>query len=142
MRISDGKSENNKLLSYADTTLVVIPRDYVEHDCREEGEVKITAGETLTLPVRMRQWGGLTRGKDPTGGGGFRIIILQIICEKFGGMENSLYICGNINNILCLCGIMEEGLSNIYLRNGYQINIQYLQRKELNQIFRMVSSRF
>ena len=62
--------------------------------------------------------GGLTRGKDPTGCGGYRMIILQIIGEKFGGMENSLYLCGDINNVFCLCGIMEERLSNIYLRNG------------------------
>ena len=40
---------------YADTIMVVIPRDYVEHDCGEEGEVKIAAGETPTLPLRMRQ---------------------------------------------------------------------------------------
>ena len=46
------------------------------------------------------------------------MIILQIIVEKFGGMENSLYLCGDINNVFCLCGIMEERLSNIYLRNG------------------------
>ena len=39
---------------YADTIMVAIPRDYVEHDCVEE-EVKIAAGETPTLPVRMRQ---------------------------------------------------------------------------------------
>ena len=76
--------------------MVAIPRDYVEHDCREEGEVNIAAGETPTSLLRMRQWGGLTRGKDPTGGGGFRIIILQIICEMFGGMENSLYLCGKL----------------------------------------------
>ena len=30
---------------YADTIMVAIPRDYVEHDCGEEGEVKIAAGE-------------------------------------------------------------------------------------------------
>ena len=40
---------------YADTIMVAIPRDYVEHDCGEEGEVKIDAGETPTLPLRMRQ---------------------------------------------------------------------------------------
>ena len=29
-------------------------------------------------------------------------IILQIISKKFGGMENSLYICGdNYNNKIC-----------------------------------------
>ena len=28
---------------YADTIMVAIPRDYVEHDCGEEGEVKIAA---------------------------------------------------------------------------------------------------
>ena len=39
---------------YADTIMVVIPRDYVEHDCGE-GEVKIAAGEISTLPLRMRQ---------------------------------------------------------------------------------------
>ena len=40
---------------YADTIMVAIPRDYVEHDCGEEGKVKIAAGETPTLPLRMRQ---------------------------------------------------------------------------------------
>ena len=40
---------------YADTIMVAIPRDYVEHDCGEEGEVKIAAGETPTLRLRMRQ---------------------------------------------------------------------------------------
>ena len=40
---------------YADTIMVAIPRDYVEHDCGEEGEVKIDAGETPTLPLHMRQ---------------------------------------------------------------------------------------
>ena len=40
---------------YADTIMVAIPRDYVEHDCGEEGEVKIAAGEISTLPLRMRQ---------------------------------------------------------------------------------------
>ena len=40
---------------YADTIMVAIPRDYVELDCGEEGEVKIAAGETPTLPLRMRQ---------------------------------------------------------------------------------------
>ena len=39
---------------YADTIMVAIPRDYVEHDCGEE-VVKIAAGETPTLPLRMRQ---------------------------------------------------------------------------------------
>ena len=39
---------------YADTIMVAIPRDYVEHDCGEE-EVKIAAGEMSTLPLRMRQ---------------------------------------------------------------------------------------
>ena len=39
---------------YADTIMVAIPRDYVEHDCGEEG-VKIAAGEMPTLPLRMRQ---------------------------------------------------------------------------------------
>ena len=39
---------------YADTIMVAIPRDYVEHDCGEE-EVKIAAGEISTLPLRMRQ---------------------------------------------------------------------------------------
>ena len=39
---------------YADTIMVAIPRDYVEHDCGEE-KVKIAAGETPTLPLRMRQ---------------------------------------------------------------------------------------
>ena len=39
---------------YADTIMVAMPRDYVEHDCGEE-EVKIAAGETPTLPLRMRQ---------------------------------------------------------------------------------------
>lgn len=38
---------------YADTIMVAIPRDYVEHDCGEE--VKIAAGEMPTLPLRMRQ---------------------------------------------------------------------------------------
>ena len=39
---------------YADTIMVAIPRDYVEHDCGEE-EVKIAADEMPTLPLRMRQ---------------------------------------------------------------------------------------
>ena len=39
---------------YADTIMVAIPRDYVEHDCGEE-KVKIAAGEISTLPLRMRQ---------------------------------------------------------------------------------------
>lgn len=39
---------------YADTIMVAIPRDYVEHDCGKE-EVKIAAGEISTLPLRMRQ---------------------------------------------------------------------------------------
>lgn len=46
---------------YADTIMVAIPRDYVEHDCGEE-EVN-SRGRDATLPVRMRQLGGLTRGK-------------------------------------------------------------------------------
>ena len=32
---------------YADTIMVAIPRDYVEHDCGEEGEVKIAAARRL-----------------------------------------------------------------------------------------------
>ena len=40
---------------YADTIMVAIPRDYVELDCGEEGEVKIAAGGTPTLPVRLPQ---------------------------------------------------------------------------------------
>ena len=62
MRISDGKSENNKLLSYADTTLVVIPRDYVEHDCGEEGEVNNRRRDARTS-IELAAVGGLTRGK-------------------------------------------------------------------------------
>ena len=61
MRISDGKSENNKLLSYADTTLVVIPRDYVEHDCGEE-EVNCRGRDARTS-IELAAVGGLTRGK-------------------------------------------------------------------------------
>ena len=54
---------------YADTIMVVIPRDYVEHDCGEE-EVN-SRGRDATLPVRMRQLGGLTRGKTLQAAGAF-----------------------------------------------------------------------
>ena len=50
-------------------------------------------GRVARTPIELAAVGGLTRGKDPTGSGGYRMIILQIIGGKFGGMENSLYLC-------------------------------------------------
>ena len=47
----------------------------------------------LLFLVIMLQWAVLHEVR-PYGGGGFRMIIMQIIGEKFGGMENSLYLCG------------------------------------------------
>ena len=47
----------------------------------------------LLFLVIMWNWGGLTRGKTLQRRG-LRMIILQIIGEMFGGMENSLYLCG------------------------------------------------
>ena len=51
-------------------------------------------GRVARTPIELAAVGGLTRGKDPTGSGGYRMINPQIIGEKFGRMENSLYICG------------------------------------------------
>ena len=56
-------------------------------------------GRVARTPIELAAVGGLTRGKDPTGGGGFRMINPQIIGEMFRGMEKSLYLCGDINNI-------------------------------------------
>ena len=78
--------------------MVALPRDNVELDCGEEGEVN-NRGRVARTPIELAAVGGLTRGKDPTGSGGYRMIILQIIGGKFGGMEKSLYLRGDINNI-------------------------------------------
>ena len=77
--------------------MVDIPCDNVEHDCGEE-EVNCRGRDARTS-IELAAVGGLTRGKDPTGSGGYRMIILQIIGGKFGGMEKSLYLRGDINNI-------------------------------------------
>ncbi len=70
----------------------------LHRDCWEEGEVN-NRGRVARTPIEIAAVGGLTRGKDPTGSGGYRMIILQIIGGKFGGMEKSLYLRGDINNI-------------------------------------------
>ena len=48
----------------------------------------------VAIPCDNAAVGGLTRGKTLQRRG-LRMIILQIIGEMFGGMENSLYLCGN-----------------------------------------------
>ncbi|OYP68849.1 hypothetical protein CIK98_02325 [Prevotella sp. P2-180] len=60
--------------------MVDIPRDYVELDCREEGKVNLSEIH-LTCDARG-YWMELRETK-----------LFQIIWEKFGGMENSLYLC-------------------------------------------------
>ena len=63
--------------------MVNIPYDYVELDCREEGKVNLPEIH-VTIDTRS-DWMELREAK-----------LLQIIREMFGGMENSLYICGKI----------------------------------------------
>ena len=46
---------------YADTIMVAIPRDYVEHDCGEE-EVNCRGRDARTS-IELAAVGGLTRGK-------------------------------------------------------------------------------
>ena len=61
--------------------MVYIPRDYVELDCMEEGNVNLSVIHVIC--DARGYWMELREAK-----------IFQIIWEKFGGMENSLYICG------------------------------------------------
>ena len=65
----------------ANNTLVDIPRDYVELDCREEGKVNLSV-----IHVICDAWGYWMEFREAK--------LLQIIREMFGGMENSLYLCG------------------------------------------------
>ena len=60
--------------------MVNIPRDYVELDCREEGKVNLP--EIHVTCYARGDWMELREAK-----------LFQIIREKFGGMENSLYLC-------------------------------------------------
>ena len=76
--------------------MVDIPCDNVELDSGEEGEVN-NRGRDAPLLLSFRQWAVLHEVR-PYSGEGFRMIILQIIGEKFGGMENSLYLCGWFSN--------------------------------------------
>ena len=57
-----GNRKNNNRQCYADTTLVAIPRDYVELDCGEEGEVN-NRGRVDRTSIELAAVGGLTRGK-------------------------------------------------------------------------------
>ena len=63
--------------------MVNIPRDYVELDCREEGKVNLSV-----IHVICDAWGYWMELREAK--------LFQIIRKKFGGMENSLYICGKI----------------------------------------------
>ena len=63
--------------------MVDIPSDYVELDCREEGKVNLP--EIHVTCYAWDDWMELREAK-----------LLQIIREMFGGMENCLYLCGNI----------------------------------------------
>ena len=74
--------------------MVDIPCDNVELDSGEEGEVN-NRGRDDRTPIEHAAVGGLTRGKTLQRRD-FRMIILQIIGEMFGGMENSLYLYDNI----------------------------------------------
>ena len=60
--------------------MVYIPRDYVELDCREEGNVNHSV-----IHVICDAWGYWMELREAK--------LFQIIREKFGGMENSLYLC-------------------------------------------------
>ena len=60
--------------------MVYIPRDYVELDCREEGKVNHSVIHVIC--DARGYWMELREAK-----------IFQIIWEKFGGMENSMYLC-------------------------------------------------
>ena len=60
--------------------MVYIPRDYVELDCREEGKVNLP--EIHVTSDARGDWMELREAK-----------LFQIIRKKFGGMENSLYLC-------------------------------------------------
>ena len=60
--------------------MVNIPRNYVELDCREEGKVNLSV-----IHVICDAWGYRMESREAE--------IFQIIWEKFGGMENSLYLC-------------------------------------------------
>ena len=60
--------------------MVYIPRDYVELDCREEGKVNLP--EIHVTCYARGDWMELREAK-----------LFQIIRKKFGGMENSLYLC-------------------------------------------------
>ena len=55
----------------------------MELDCREEGKVNLP--EIHVTCYARGDWMELREAK-----------LFQIIREKFGGMENSLYICGKI----------------------------------------------
>ena len=63
--------------------MVDIPSDYVELDCREEGEV--TLPEIHVTSDARGDWMELREAK-----------LLQLFGEMFGGMENSLYLCGKL----------------------------------------------
>ena len=54
---------------YADTIMVAIPRDYVEHDCGEE-EVNCRGRDARTS-IELAAVGGLTRGKTLQAAGAF-----------------------------------------------------------------------
>ena len=47
-------------------------------------------GRVARTPIELAAVGGLTRGKDPTGSGGYRMIILQIIG---GSLEERKKVC-------------------------------------------------
>ena len=66
--------------------MVNIPRDYVELDCREEGKVNHSVIHVICDAGGY--WMELREAK-----------LFQIIREMFGGMENSLYICGKIRGL-------------------------------------------
>ena len=50
--------------------MVALPRDNVEHDCGEEGEVN-NRGRVARTPIELAAVGGLTRGKTLQAAGAF-----------------------------------------------------------------------
>ena len=64
--------------------MVDIPSDYVELDCREEGKVNLPE-----IHVTCYAWGDWMELREAK--------LLQIISEKFGGMENSFIF--NLNRM-------------------------------------------
>ena len=64
--------------------MVNIPCDYVELDCREEGKVNLPE---IHVTCDARGDGMELREAK----------LLQLFGEMFGGMENSLYLCGKLS---------------------------------------------